>query len=357
MLGLAVAVAFASCNTLSKVLSSSNQTVIYEKGLELYEAKKYQKALVCFDQVAPYFTGTPKADTILFYAASCSYNMGDFEASGVGFDQFRRQFGRSPFLEEAEYMYALGFYYMSPAPQRDQSASLQAARAMQMYLDRYPNSVKRDQTLAKIEEIKQKLFDKAFLNAKVYYDIENYKSAVVAFRNVLDKFPDSNHREDMLYLITKSHYLLAHDSYASLQRERYANMMDAYYTFVSEYPESKRIKELDKMQAEAKHYLARYETDEEKQAAAARGEQASVPAEDVEQEAAQMGKSKRGVRKMDRKIDRIERKANRVAVAEDGSILPTERLDRRSERLEQRAAEKKDHSNQTDNQEHGDEKK
>ncbi len=346
MMGLGAVMALASCNSLSKLLTSSNQTHIYDKGLEYYRAKKYRQAQLCFEQVAPYFTGTAKADTIAFYSASCSYNQGDFEVSSMALDQFRRQFSRSPFIEEAEYMYALGYYYLSPAPQRDQTFSLQAVQAMQSYLDRYPNSVKRDQTLEKIEELKQKMFDKAFLNAKVYYDTENYKSAVIAFRNVLDKYPDTQRREDILYLIARSHYLLAHNSYAQFQRERYAAMMDAYYTFVSEYPDSKRVEEMDKMLNEAKAYLARYGGVEEGEAS---GENAA--GEQVVLTPAQM----RAAKRMDRKVERIERKANRVAVAEDGSAISTERLDKKSQRLEEKAHKQEEKILNTDKQQDGNE--
>ena len=36
-------------------------------------------------------------------------------------------------------------------------------------------------------------------------------------------------------------------------------MMDAYYNFASEFPDSRYKKELDRMQAEAKDYLARHD--------------------------------------------------------------------------------------------------
>lgn len=249
------------CSGYSKLLKSEDKELMYSKAIEFYNAKKYQKTLQLFEEISHFYTGTTKEDSISYYSGASHYKMGDFEASGMIFDDFRRRFGRSPFLEDAEYMYAKGFYYSSPDPQRDQTTTQQAIHAINEYLDRYPKSAKKDALLVNIEELKLKLYDKAYLNAKSYFKTEKYKSAVVALKNALNQFPETPHREEILYLITKSAYLLAGNSIDNLQRDRYLNMMDDYYNFASEFPESKYMKELTKMQDDAKTHLAKYNKD------------------------------------------------------------------------------------------------
>ena len=184
--------------------------------------------------------------------------MGDFETSSQQFDEFRRRFGRSPFLEESEYYFAKGFYYLSPKPENDQSFTFQAMQAISEYLDRYPKSQKRDELLENMVELRQKLYDKAFLNAKLYYDVGYYNSAVTALRNAILKYPESNHREELAYLIVSAQCLYARNSVPALQRQRYLDTQNAYYSFIDEYPESKYRKEADKMQDEAKKFLEKY---------------------------------------------------------------------------------------------------
>ena len=48
---------------------------------------------------------------------------------------------------------------------------------------------------------------------------------------------------------------MAANSVRSLQRDRYLDMLDVYYTFVAEYPESKYRRELDRLQKTARAYL------------------------------------------------------------------------------------------------------
>ncbi len=255
----ALAAAVAGCSEYQKLLKSKDYQRMYDKALEYYEAGKYQKSAQLLQDVAPYFIGTMKGDSVAYYMAASYYKSGDFETSAMLLDEFRHTYGSSPFLEDAEYMYAKGFYYLSPSPNRDQAATRRALIAIDEYMERYPNSVKREVLEMDIAELQQKLYDKAYINARTYYKIGRYKAAVVALKNALNQFPDSNHREEIMYLITKSNYLLAHNSIVSLQRDRYLDMMDNYYNFVSEFPDSKYIKELDKMQETAKDYIANYQ--------------------------------------------------------------------------------------------------
>lgn len=121
------------------------------------------------------------------------------------------------------------------------------------YLNRYPNSTKKESLMENVTELQQRLYDKSMENAKLYYDIGYYNSAIVALRNAIELYPETNHRELLSYLIVRSHYLYAKNSIPEKQRQRYMDLQDAYYSFVAEYPESSYRKEVDKMQEEAKN--------------------------------------------------------------------------------------------------------
>lgn len=231
---------------------------LYQGAMRYFDDEKYDRTIYLFGMVQHYFNSSSRADTLAYYLASAYYKKGDHEMSGILLDEFRQTYTLSPFLEDAEYMYAKGFYYLSPPPQRDQSNTIRALMAIDEYLERYPESIKRDNLEENIEELTQKLHDKAYMNARSYYKTANYKAAVVALKNALSRYPDSNHREELMYLSVKSAYLLAANSVQDMQRDRYLDVMDSYYTFVSDYPQSQYRKELDKLQDNAKSYMARY---------------------------------------------------------------------------------------------------
>lgn len=249
-----------SCTTFNNVVKSGDRDLMYRTALDFFEQNKFDKTLQLFEEIVYYYQGTPREDTIMYYTGMSLYNMGDYDSSGSIFDDFRRRFGRSPFIEDAEYMYAMGFYHSSPAADRDQTVTIRAIAAINEYMDRYPESIFMQLCVARVDELQNKLYDKEYINAKTYYKIGRYKSAVIALKNALAKYPQTPHREEMLYLTTKSGYELAFNSISSLQRGRYLDMMDSYYTFVSEFPDSKYRKELDRMQKTAREYIAAHPT-------------------------------------------------------------------------------------------------
>jgi outer membrane protein assembly factor BamD len=268
-----VCVLFASCGLIkrglkssrdalsfsyNKVLKSNDQELMYKTAIDYYQAKRNEKALYLFNTVSAYYAGTLREDTISFYSAICSFRMGDFETSAEQFNAFRRKFGRSPFIEEAEYLIAMGYYYASPPADRDQSPSKMAILSFTEYLGRYPNSNKREQVLEYIDELVQKLWDKSLLNAKVYYNIGYYNSAIHAFNTALEDYPETNHREEILFLLTRSAYLYAINSIEAMQHTRYLDMVDYYYNLISEYPATKYMKESVKMYDDVQQALKQY---------------------------------------------------------------------------------------------------
>ncbi len=261
---LAIAVANTACGPFNKLLKSGDNDKIYAEGLQMLDLGKFSRAITCFEKVQPYFVGTMREDSLAYYTAYAHFKNDAFSTSSELLDEFRRKFTRSPFLEDVEGMYALSFYYLSPEPTRDQTTTEQALTAIQEFIGRYPNSTRRAAFEQMARELTQKQYDKVFINAKTYYTIGRYKSAVPALKNALKKYPDSPHREELMYLIVKSSHELAKNSIESLQRDRYMNMLDSYYSFVAEFPESKHVKELTRMQEDAKRFIAKFGSDEQK---------------------------------------------------------------------------------------------
>ena len=260
----AVLLLAAGCSGYNKLLKSNDREQMYKAALDYFEKGKFDKTLQLFEEIAPYYQGTVREDTILFYTADAHFRSRDYQLSSMEFDDFRRRFGRSPFVEEAEYKYAMGFYYMSPPANRDQTSTYMAITSINEYLQRYPNSLKKQLCLIRLDELQQTLYDKSFINARTYYKIGRYKSAIVSLKNALKQFPDSNHREEIMYMIVDASYRFANNSVANKQTDRYLSMLDSYYTFIAEFPESTHRKEVDRMAKHARDYLDRNKKDEDK---------------------------------------------------------------------------------------------
>lgn len=258
---IATAVGVVGCSPFNKLLKLNDSEQMYHAAINYYHDGDFQHALQLFEELAPRYASTMRSDTIMYYTGCCFYKQGDFHTSGRIFDEYRSTYGRSPLLEDVEYMHAMGYYFSSPQPSRDQTTTLQAIRAIGEYMERYPSSPKMGICEMRLEELKNKLYDKSFINARTYYKTGRYKAAIIAFENALAEFPDTPHREEILFLTLDASYRLADNSLASLQVDRFLDTMDAYYNFISEFPESKHARAAERMQRAAKRFLAKHNAD------------------------------------------------------------------------------------------------
>ena len=250
--------------SVHKVIKSDDPALIYSEGMKYYEREKWKQSGDLFDACRAYYVGDSKEDSIAFFSARSKFKGRDYVDATTQLDEFRRKFGRSVFIEDAEAMLAMCHYYLSPDPTRDQTVTAEAIVAFSEFIERYPNS-KRVEAFSKlITELTERLKKKAYLNAYTYFKIQRYKSAVVALRNALKLYPETPHREEILYLIAVSNYRLAHNSIEEKQGDRYLNVLDSYYSFINEFPESKHRKELERYVKEAKDYLDKNNIDKQK---------------------------------------------------------------------------------------------
>ncbi len=261
MCGAIVVAAFCGCAGVNALLKSGQPDLIYSKAQEYYQKEKWSRASTLFEGIQHYYAGTPREDSISFFNARCKYKNRDYDTAATLLDDFRRKFGRSGFIEDAEGMYALCFYYLAPGPSRDQTMTGQALIAINEFISRYPNSEQVPKFREINTELTQRLHEKAYLNAYTYYKIGRYKSAIVSLKNAMKLYPDTDHREQIMYLITEASYRFASNSIDEKQTDRYLAMLDSYLSFKEEFPESKHIKELDRMAKHARDYLDRNNKD------------------------------------------------------------------------------------------------
>ena len=258
ILGL-IAITLGSCTGFNKLLKSNDTDAKYNEGVHQYRIKKYNKALTLFQNVMPNIAGTAKEDTLLFYIGKSLYNVKDYVTASEAFNTYRDRFTRSKFTQEAEYLYAMSFYRLSPEAENEQTFTKQAIIAFNEYLNRYPNSKEEESIHDIIDELTNKLYYKTYLNASLYHKLGRYNGSMTALKIAIKEFPEIPYREEMTFLICKSAFEYAKNSVFQRQLDRYLTMIDAYYNFVSEYPESKQFKkELDQMLAKAQEFTDKY---------------------------------------------------------------------------------------------------
>lgn len=246
---LVILLVVAGCSKFRKIEKSQDWRVKYEAAQNYYGKKEYYKASVLFEQILPIVRGLPEGEKVQFFLAYCQFYDKLYLLASEQFKTFYETYGRSTMAEEARYMYAFSLYESSPNSELDQTSSINAMAAMQEFLNRYPNSKFREQSIEVIVNTQAKLEKKGFDNAYQYYKMRSYKAAIVALNNFKDNFPDSKYLEQTYYLVIEAEFKLAEQSLRKLQLERYQAVVEHYKDFVDRYPESKFLHDAERMYA------------------------------------------------------------------------------------------------------------
>ena len=250
-----IALSIAGCKSRFEKLRLSNDVAKkYQEAMRLYNKKDYSKALILFEDLSQKYRGRAEAEELNYHYALTLFNLKDYTTARFQFKYFADTYPTSKYAEECRYLGAYCYYLDSPEYTLDQENTYKAIDAMQLFINLYPKSERVEQASKYIADLRGKLEDKAYANAKMYYelggyDLSNYKSAVIALQNAQIDFPDIKYAEEMDLLIVKSQYEYAKASYEFRQEERYTEAITYADEFLENHPESKltaQVKELKK---------------------------------------------------------------------------------------------------------------
>jgi len=265
----AVVLILAACSSQKKVTVNENgddlpfRKVVKSQDPELkflyaekyFTNKDYYKAQALFEELIPIWRLTEKGSLCYFRYAQCYYEMEDFYLASYYFKSFNKTHSTDPRAEEALFISALCKVKISPTYSLDQTDTKEAIDQMQLFLDKYPKSIRKDTCNMLIDKLTDKLDRKKFEVAMLYYKTSNYKAASIAFDVCLEYYPESNHKEEIMYYRIKSDFLLAENSIQAKKVERYEETIKSYHNFVSAFPESIYLKSAERILEDSKKQL------------------------------------------------------------------------------------------------------
>jgi outer membrane protein assembly factor BamD len=247
----------SGCSNFQKLLKSNDVSKKYEAALEYQKKEDYYRASQLFDQVTPLLAGTDKAENAQFYQAQSHYMQGNYILSEAYFRTFYTTYPRSPLAEEAMYLQARSLYEQSPSYEEDQTPTVTAIAAFEEFATRYPNSEHVPEANKLIEQLYIKLDKKDFNQARLYYQLRHWRSAVVAFNNFQREHASSPFSEEAAFLKLDAQHRFALESIASKQQERFDVVIDFFQSFVDQYPDSKYKRNAEQIYDQARAELER----------------------------------------------------------------------------------------------------
>ncbi len=247
---LLIAVVLCSCGEYNKVLKSSDYNYKFEYAKRAFEQKRYVQAYTILADLVPIFKGTDKAEESLYLLAMSYYENKDYMNAGSYFKQYYTIYPKGQYAELARFYSGYGYYLDSPESQLDQTETHKAIEELQSFLDFFPRSEKVSIAQNAIFELQDKLVFKELENAQLYYNLgtymgNNYESAVVVAKNAIKDYPYSKYKEKLELLVLKARFKEAELSVDEKKQDRYRTVIDEYYAFINDYPDSESRREAD----------------------------------------------------------------------------------------------------------------
>jgi outer membrane protein assembly factor BamD len=228
-----------ACNKFGRLQKHGTPDEKLKAAIEYYNKKDYYKAGVLLDDVVPLLKGRQGAEDAMYYHAYNYFAQKQYMMSAYYFKDFYLTFPRSLRLEEMMYMHIKSLYFDSPHYNLDQSSTYECLKAMDVFLQRYPNTQYKEDCNMILQDLTLKLAQKSFEGASLYHKVGNYKAAVVSLNNFIDNYGNSMYAERAYYLRIESQYLLAkHSVHGKVQIERYQDVIPYFQTFVDRFPSS-----------------------------------------------------------------------------------------------------------------------
>lgn len=243
LLAVLAALVLSSCGEYQKAQKSTDYDFKFDYAKRAFENKKYAQSAYLLQECSTVFKGSERAEDALYLLGLSHYENKDYDQAGDVFRTYYLRFPGGKYGELARFYAGYGYYLDSPEPQLDQSGTIRAIEELKGFLDYYPSSDKVSIAQNAIFELQEKLTLKQLMNAQLYYNLgtylaNNYESAVIVAKNAIKEYPYSKYKEDLELLVLKARYQEASLSVDEKKADRFRDVIDEYYSYINNYPDS-----------------------------------------------------------------------------------------------------------------------
>ena len=170
-----VTLLFCSCGSeFTSVYKYGDQEAKYEFAKEAFARGKYEQAQTLLMELVTMKKGSDESQECLYMLAMSQYCNMDYELASETFKKYTTSYPRGHYIEPAYFYVGQSLYEGSPEPRLDQSPTNGAITAYQQFMDLFPDSPLRPKAQERLYELTDKLIQKEFNSAQLYYNLGGY---------------------------------------------------------------------------------------------------------------------------------------------------------------------------------------
>ena len=197
----------------------------FEKAMGYFDKGKYSRAKDEFDYIIMADPGSKIANESQYYMAESMFQIEEYDEASIAFDRYVRFSPDYSKIENARYRICECAINLSNSYQHEQSQTHRALEQLQMFIEDFPTSDLEEDAEDAMLILRLKLAQKDYEVGRMYLKLEEYDSALIYFRSVLNHYYDTSFSDDARVGIIFTHILNDNHegakSYFKSQKERF----------------------------------------------------------------------------------------------------------------------------------------
>ena len=253
VLAATIAGCAAKTNTLPPGAADADK-FLFDRGTEAAKEKKWLDSREYFRNIVDNYPQSPYRPDAKLALGDTYISDGGTENLLLAANEFREFLTFYPTHARADYaqlQLARSYTNQMLAPERDQSATRDAIKEIEIFLQRFPNSKLMPDARKMEREARDRLSEANYRVGFFYYRIKWYTGAIDRFKDVLNTDPGYSNRDALYYYLAESLYLQSKQM--SESKEKLAEALPYYERLVKEFEKSEYLEAAQKRILELKN--------------------------------------------------------------------------------------------------------
>lgn len=192
---------------------------LYQQGSELYQKKKYEKAITIFQRVKDEYPLEDIAVLAEIGIADAHFSNEAYTEAYLAYDEFVNRHPTDENVPYALYQMGMSRYKLTDTIDRDQTETWKAKADFERLISRYPKSPFAVMAEKALQEVKTKLAENEFYVGEFYFKSKKYKAALKRFQVIARDFQNIGLDYKVKYYIAEARRMLAEEQAKSLEEK------------------------------------------------------------------------------------------------------------------------------------------
>lgn len=231
--GALLALLLGACAAKDPQLGQLPPDQLYEMAVQSYEKGKWGDAIRELEQFTSRFPGDARVEDARYRLGLAYFENKEYITAAAELVRLASDYPNGRFAGDARLKTCESYNRLSPRPQLDQEYTQAAIQHCEALIASFPQSEQAAKAEEIIAELRDKLAEKAFLNAEYYFKRRAYDSAILYYESLLREYDRSPAAPRALLRLVQIY-----------QRLRYADEMEAARGLLqANFPDSPQARE------------------------------------------------------------------------------------------------------------------